>query len=130
MEKKKYIPLIDLEVYQLSRQLSKYAWSIYESLVWQDKKIMGDQFIESVDSVGANIAEGYHRYHFLDKVKFYFYSRGSLAECTTHWIELLFERGKVSKEKFDDFTLIAKKLEVKLNNFITVTYNQTKKEKK
>lgn len=47
--KKNYIPLKDLEVYQLARELSKIAWKIYRSLDWQTKKIIGDQFIESTD---------------------------------------------------------------------------------
>jgi len=129
MEKSKYIPLKELEVYQLARELSKLAWNIYEPLSWQDKKIIGDQFIESTDSVGANIAEGYNRFHYLDKVKFYFYSRASLAECNIHWIELLLERNKISEDVFQSFQKIAKKLEVKLNNFITATLNKSKKTK-
>jgi four helix bundle protein len=120
---KTYIPLKELEIYQLARQLSKIAWSIYERLEWQDKKIMGDQFIESVDSVGANIAEGYTRYHYLDKVKFYYYSRGSLAESCHHWLELLLERGKISSELYSSIKAIQKPLEIKLNNTITVTKN-------
>lgn len=130
MENRKYIVLKDLEVYHLARKLSKIGWGIYDSLIWQDKKIMGDQFIESTDSVGANIAEGYHRFHYLDKVKFYYYSRGSLAECATHWLELLFERGKINQSVFDEFALEAKQLEIKLNNFISATYNQSLKSKK
>jgi len=43
--KKKYIPLKDLEVYKLARELSKIAWEIYQDLSWQDKKTMGDQFL-------------------------------------------------------------------------------------
>ncbi|MCF8370518.1 MAG: four helix bundle protein [Bacteroidales bacterium] len=130
MENRKYIVLKDLEVYQLARQLSRIGWDIFESLTWQDKKIMGDQFIESTDSIGANIAEGYYRFHYLDKVKFYYYSRGSLAECSTHWLELLFERGKIQQSVFDEFVRESKRLEIKLNNFITVTYNQSQKPKK
>lgn len=130
MENKKYIPLKELEVYQLARQLSTIGWGIFDSLSWQDKKNMGDQFIDSTDSVGANIAEGYHRYHYLDKVRFYYYSRGSLAECCTHWLELLLERGRIQQAVFDEFVQAAKKLEVKLNNFISVTYNQSLKSKK
>jgi len=129
MEKSKYIPLKELEVYQLARELSRLAWNIYEHLSWQDKKIMGDQFIESTDSIGANIAEGYHRFHYLDKVKFYFYSRASLAECNIHWLELLLERKKISENVFQSFQKIAKKLEVKINNFITVIFNKSKKTK-
>lgn len=65
-----YLTLDNLEVYKLARQLSKEAWKIYKKLDWQIRKIIGDQFIRATDSIGANIAEGYGRYHFLDKIKF------------------------------------------------------------
>jgi four helix bundle protein len=120
--KKKYILLKDLEVYQLARELSKIGWEIYSSLDWQTKKIMGDQFIESTDSVGANIAEGYSRFHYLDRIRFYYNSRASSSECHDHWLELLYDRKNVSGENYKKFKSIAEKLSVKLNNFITVTY--------
>ncbi len=120
--RKKYILLQDLEVYQLARELSKIGWEIYDKLDWQIKKINGDQFIESTDSVGANIAEGYGRFHYLDKIKFYYNSRASLMECNDHWIELLYERGKTTENLYTEFKNIAQKLSVKLNNFISTTY--------
>lgn len=43
--KKRYVKLEDLEVYQLSRELSRIGWEIYEKLSWQEKKVIGDQFI-------------------------------------------------------------------------------------
>lgn len=122
METKKYIKLQDLEVYKLSRELSTVSWEIYQNLDWQGKKVMGDQFIESVDSVGANIAEGYGRFHFLDKIKFYYNSRASLYECNEHWIELLNERKLIDNKKYEKFKNIAKSLSIKLNNFISSTY--------
>jgi len=122
MEKKKYIKLQDLEVYQLARELSRIGWEIYSSFDWQIKKIMGDQFIESTDSVGANIAEGYSRYHYLDKIKFYYNSRASLSETADHWLELLKERSKINSEDYEKFKEIGIKLSIKLNNFITTTY--------
>lgn len=90
--KKKYILIKDLEVYKLARILSSIAWGIYQNLDWQIKKIVGDQFIEATDSIGANIAEGYHRYHYLEKIKFYYNARGSLSEANDHWLEILYER--------------------------------------
>jgi four helix bundle protein len=120
--KKRYILLKDLEVYQLARELSKIGWEIYNALDWKIKKINGDQFIEAVDSVGANIAEGYGRFHYLDKIKFFYNSRASLNECNDHWLELLNERKKVEKEKYMKFKEIAEKLSIKLNNFISSTY--------
>ena len=126
--KKKYILLKDLEVYKLSRELSKIAWEIYQNLDWQDKKILGDQFIESTDSVGANIAEGYARFHYLDQIKFYYNSRASLSESCHHWLELLKERNKVDLEKYRQMKSIAEKLSIKLNNFISSTYKQKNKQ--
>ena len=120
--KKKYILLNDLEVYKLARELSKIGWKIYQDLNWQTKKIMGDQFIESTDSVGANIAEGYGRFHYLDRIKFYYNSRASLIECNDHWIELLKERKKIDDKKYKKFKKVAENLSIKLNNFITSTY--------
>jgi len=120
--KKKYILLNDLEVYKLAKELSRVAWEVYQKLDWQTKKIMGDQFIESTDSVGANIAEGYGRFHYLDKIKFYYNSRASLNECNDHWLELLHERKKVDGKMYKEFKAIAEKLSIKLNNFISSTY--------
>ena len=122
METNKYIVLKNLEVYKLSRELSKIGWEIYGELSWQDKKIIGDQFIESTDSTGANIAEGYSRYHYLDRIKFMYNSRGSLAEANNHWLELLLERKKVQKEKYEKYKEVAEKLSLKLNNFISSIY--------
>jgi hypothetical protein len=47
---------------------------------------------------------------------------GLLYLNATHWIELLKERGKVNNEKYKQFKLTAKKLSLKLNNFIASLY--------
>lgn len=119
---KKYIPLENLEIYRLARELSKIGWEIYSGLDWQTKKVTGDQFIESTDSVGANIAEGYGRFHYLERIKFCYISRASLSECNEHWIELLCERKKVNPEKYKQFKETSSKLSIKLNNFISSIY--------
>ena len=127
MDKKNYIPLKGLKVYQLARQLSTKAWIIYSKMNFEDKKHIGDQFMRSVDSVGANIAEGYHRFYYLDKCRFYYNSRASLAEAMDHWLELLLERQKISSETFNEFVIINKDLQVRLNNFIRETKNENQK---
>jgi four helix bundle protein len=124
--KKKFIPLKDLEIYQLSRKLSAIAWGIYSRLSYQEKKTWGDQMLESIDSVGANIAEGYGRYHYLEKMRFYFISRASLSEGKEHWLDLGFERGQISQEEWDQICVIHKPLQIKLNNMISKTYESKK----
>lgn len=124
MEKKSYIPLKELNIYQLARKLSVIAWVIYTKMSFEEKKIMGDQFIRATDSVGANIAEGYSRFHFLDKVKFYYNARASQSEATEHWLDLLYERGLIKKEVFDEYNSVSKDLQFKLNNFIKTTKDE------
>lgn len=127
METQSFIELKNLEVYQLSRKLSTIAWEIFCRMDFMDKKHTGDQFLRSVDSIGANIAEGYGRFHYLDKVRFYYNSRASHYEAFTHWLELMSEREKISKDEFVTISQIASKLQVKLNNFITATSKNARK---
>jgi four helix bundle protein len=129
MENKNFIPVKELKVYQLARKLSTIAWNIYSKMSFEDKKHIGDQFIRSTDSIGANIAEGYARFHFLDKVRFYYNSRASQSEATDHWLELLLERNKINHETFDEYKSISKELQIKLNNFIKQTKDENNTEK-
>ncbi|OGF19991.1 four helix bundle protein [Candidatus Falkowbacteria bacterium RIFCSPLOWO2_02_FULL_45_15] len=117
-----YIKLGDLDLYRMAVELSREAWPTYEGLNWQDKKIMGDQFIESIDSVGANIAEGYGRYHYKDRIKFYYNARGSLSE-SKHWGLFSYERGKINKAKFYSLLNKQQALHKKLNSYISSCYN-------
>jgi four helix bundle protein len=127
MKTQNFINLKDLEVYQISRKLSGEAWKIFCRMNFEDRKHIGDQFLRSVDSIGANIAEGYGRYYYLDKVRFYYNSRASHYEAFTHWLELMFERERISKAEFDSISEAAMTLQVKLNNFITSTSKNARK---
>lgn len=120
---KDYLSLNKLEVYKKARELSRIAWRIYSKLSWEDKKVGGHDFVESTDSVGANIAEGYGRFHYLDKAKFYYNARGSLLE-SQHWLDLLEERGKAEKEDAKDYKYCYKNLRPLLNGLIRSVIKQ------
>jgi len=112
-----------LEVYKLSLKLSDIIWQIYIDLSNDLKYNIGSQVIRSIDSIGANIAEGYGRFHYKDSVKFYYNARGSLWE-SKHWIHLLYKRNLIEKKEYEQ---IIKKLEVlgkKLNGFIKSVKNK------
>jgi len=106
-----------LDIYKLSLELSAVTWEIYNSLPKSLQFNIGDQTIRSVDSIGANIAEGYGRFHYKDSVKFYYNARGSLWE-SKHWFLLLYQRGLIPKESFDKNITLLNKLGKKLNGFI------------
>lgn len=112
-----FIELYNLEVYRISKSYSTAAWPVYSQLTWEYKKIIGDQMIRSIDSVGANIAEGYGRFHYLDKIKFYYIARGSLVE-SAHWLELMIERKMFKQEDCVNLLTINKQIYFKLNGLI------------
>jgi len=106
-----------LEIYKISLYLSENIWQIYSTLDNDLKYSIGNQVIRSIDSIGANIAEGYGRFHYKDSIKFYYNARGSLWE-SKHWVYLLYQRCLITK---DDYKKLLENLEVlgkKLNRFI------------
>ncbi len=110
--------LSDLEIYQLAIKLSELTWIVYIRLPKNLKFSIGNQTVNSIDSVGANIAEGFGRFHYRDSVKFYYNARGSLFE-SKHWFYLLMKRDLLIDNEYNDFLNISKTLGIKLNNFIT-----------
>jgi len=77
---KKYLKLNDISAYKLSFNLSNYVWGIVVKWEYFARDTVGKQFVEAMDSISANIAEGFGRYSKKDKIRFYRYSFGSLNE--------------------------------------------------
>lgn len=116
--------LHNLEIYKLSLVLSDMVWDIFQSIHKTYKFSMGDQILRSADSIGANIAEGFGRYHYKDSLKFYYNSRGSLFE-TKHWIFLLYKRQLIDDNVYNSFNEKLDTLGIKLNNFINFIKSKT-----
>ena len=115
------INLEKLHLYQLCREFSRKAWAIYEKMDWQNKKIIGDQFIKATDSVGANIAEGYGRFHYQDRIRFYYIARGSLIE-SKYWMGLLKERNVITEADHSSSLQFYSNIIKCLNGFINYNY--------
>ncbi|RYZ31196.1 MAG: four helix bundle protein, partial [Sphingobacteriales bacterium] len=80
-DERKYLQLNDIEAYKISFHLSNYVWDAMHSLDSFAKRTLGAQFVNAVDSISANIAEGFGRYYKKDKINFYRYAYGSKKEC-------------------------------------------------
>jgi len=106
-----------LDIYKLSLNLSKDIWEVYVNLSTDLKYNIGNQVIRSIDSIGANIAEGYGRFHYKDSIKFYYNSRGSLWE-SKHWVYLLYQRKLINQERYEKMLADLELLGKKLNGFI------------
>ena len=59
---KKFLQLNDIGIYKLSYNLSNYVWKIVVEWDHFSKSSVGIQYVKVVDSVSANIAEGFGRY--------------------------------------------------------------------
>jgi len=109
----KYLQLNDIDCYKNSFALSNYVWDIIAKWDWFAKKTVGIQFVTAIDSIPANIAEGFGRYGKKDKIKFYYYSFGSTKE-SLDWNEKSKLRKLLSNEEykhiFDELQILPKEI--------------------
>ena len=73
-------------------------------------------------SVPANIAEGFGRFHFMDKAKFFLNARGSLYELKSH-VLISVDLNFAAAQQVDGILKTIDELSIKLNNLINKTRN-------
>ncbi len=78
--------LHELKVYQRSMDVGERIWALVSSWDIFAKDTVGKQLVRSIDSVAANLSEGFGRFFYKENRRFCYYSRGSLYENFT-WIE-------------------------------------------
>jgi four helix bundle protein len=117
---KKYLSLNDIEAYKIAYHLSNRVWQIV--IIWPhfERNAIGQQFVRSVDSISANIAEGFGRFGKKDKIKFYRYANGSLYE-SLDWNEKARQRQLISQEEYNFIFSELKKLPKAINALIKYT---------
>ncbi len=109
--------LEELRVYALSMEMGEKVWNIVVGWNYFEKDTVGKQLVRAVDSVAANLSEGFGRYHFKETINFGYYSRGSLYETRT-WLTKAHNRGLITDEVFREFMTEMDNIGVKLNNYI------------
>jgi len=118
----------DLEIYQLAEKLSDLVWDIVIKWDSFSRNTVGSQYVGSVDSVGANISEGYGRGSFPDRSRFAKISRGSLFE-TVHWTKKSQRRNLLTDKECNDIFEIIDILLPKLSSYINYLDENSKKKK-
>src|SRR3972149_4266613 len=98
MEEKKFLKLNDIEAYKIAFHLSNHVWNIVINWSHLSQNTLGQQFVCAVDSISANIAEGFGRYGKKDKIKFYRISYASAMECLD-WNEKSKVRKLINEEQ-------------------------------
>jgi len=117
----------DLDVWKIAKELVLKVYN--ETTKFPKEELFGitSQMKRAVLSVPANIAEGFGRYHYLDKAKFYLNSRGSLLELKS-FVLIALELNFINGVKAEELIKNIDDLGVKLNNLIASTKRKATKE--
>ena len=115
-----YLKLNKIDAYKISFELSNYVWQIVSE--WNNFASygIGQQFTNSIDSISANIAEGFGRYHKKDKIKFYYNARGSVYE-SLDWLKKAKTRELLTEEQYNHILKELKKLPKEINGLVKYT---------
>ena len=108
----------ELRVLQAAEVVADGIWR--EVVQWDSfaREVVGGQLARAADSIGANIAEAFGRFHYGEKLQFLYYARGSLFE-TKYWLNRALTRGLMSPAKVHDYASQLTDQARQLNAFAT-----------
>ncbi len=92
----------DLRVLQMAETVADDLWKLVSPWDKFAKDVVGKQLTRAADSIGANIAESYGRFHYGDKINFLYYARGSLFE-TKYWLNRCLARNLISENQLGTY---------------------------
>ncbi len=113
----------DLDCYQLALEVFREAYGVAKRLPAFERYNLADQLRRVATSATLNIAEGYGRYHYLDKIRFYHYARGSLSEVLAAFIDCQ-EAGYTSEGEVTAQRGLCHRALQALNGLIRYTHRQ------
>jgi four helix bundle protein len=113
----------DLRVLKSAEGIADRIWDDVKGLGKFEREVLGNQLIRAVDSIGANIAEAYGRYHYGQKVQFLYYARGSLFE-SKYWLNRCRVRGLLSTQCSKNYEYQLSNLARQINAFVKSLRNQ------
>ena len=113
----------ELRVLQTAEEIADSVWK--QVVRWDEftRDIVGKQLAKAADSVGANIAEAFGRYHYGEKLQFLYYARGSLFE-TKYWLNRASARGLIPSSQVEEYASKLTELARQLNSFAGMVKEQ------
>ena len=86
MKPKQIQHFTDLFAWQKNHKLVLEIYNATKSFPKKEMFGLTGQIRRAVSSITANIAEGYGRYHYKDKIRFYYIAKGSSTEVQNYLI--------------------------------------------
>ncbi len=109
-----------LEDVRVLKSVEQIADAIYKiASRWDDfaKDVVGKQISRAADSIGANIAESFGRFHFGEKIQFLYYARGSVFEAK-YWLNRAAARDLVSSADSQSYVTRLTEIARQLNLYV------------
>ncbi len=106
----------ELRVLQAAETVADGIWR--KVVRWDpfNREVVGGQLARAADSIGANIAEAFGRFHYGEKLQFLYYARGSLFE-TKYWLNRARTRDLMPSAQVQDYASQLTDLARQLNSF-------------
>ncbi len=101
-----------LEIYELTKEFPR-----------EELYGMTSQLRRAASSITANIAEGFSRYHYNDKIRFYHNARGSVSE-TQNFLFVARDLSYLSTEEFKSAFDLSAEISKLINGLIRSIENQ------
>ncbi len=117
MMAKKYTDFEDAHVLRDAEKLADDVWAIVQQWDAFTRETVGGRIVRAVDSIGANIAEAFGRYHYGEKRRFLYFARGSLYE-TTYWLDRAVNRHLFSSKVHAELTEMLASIARQRNAFV------------
>jgi len=108
-----------LEDLRVLREAEAVADGIWREVVRWDpfaREVLGGQLARAADSIGANVAESFGRFHYGEKLRFLYYARGSLFE-TKYWLNRALARNLMSSDEVQQYAARLTDVARQLNAF-------------
>lgn len=107
----------DLDCWKESHKLVLEIYKLTATFPKEERYGVSDQLRRAASSITANIAEGFGRYHFADKIRFYYQARGSVKEVES-FLLLAKDLGYVGEEKVNELWVTAENSGKLINGLI------------
>jgi four helix bundle protein len=116
----------DLDAWQEAHKLTLLVYKIAEKFPKTEIYGLTSQIKRAVVSIESCIAEGFYRFHYKDRLNFYYDARGSVGEVQSQLIDGK-DLGFCNKENFNQAWEQSEKVRIILQGLITSTENLSKK---
>ncbi len=110
----------DLDAWRLARALRILIYSLLKKLLVEERFALNSQLRRAVQSIGANIAEGFGRYSYQENIQFCRQARGSAFEVRDHLVTAA-DAKFISEAEYAEADALVQRVIQVLNGYIRAT---------